>query len=172
MGLWPLHVEGLNSVTQSCPTPIPNTGPSGVAVDVNGDLFVLYSGTGASAIVEYAGGLKGCNATILGVPISTQGLLAIDASGDLIYSDSVAGVVDVIDPPYTAVSRTIGSGFSPFGPWGVSVNKKNKLAFVADLVNATVTVVNYQTGANVTVLGAEHGISSAWGVVDGPNAVY
>jgi DNA-binding beta-propeller fold protein YncE len=78
--------------------------------------------------------------------------------------------VDVIDPPYLSITRTIGSGF--VAPQGVSLNKKNKLAFVADVQNGTVTVVNYATGVNVTVLGPAQGLTSAFTVVDGPNAVY
>ncbi|MBV9263117.1 MAG: hypothetical protein JO324_02270, partial [Candidatus Eremiobacteraeota bacterium] len=77
---------------------------------------------------------------------------------------------EVIDPPYTSVTRTIGSGFS--GAINVKLNKKNTLAFVADYGNNTVTIVNYVTGANVTVLGRANGVVSPRAVVDWPNAVY
>lgn len=164
------YFQGLDSVTQSCST---SPGyPVGIAVDSNDDVFAAVASGSVTVIDEYKGGLSGCAAVPLGVsfPEDLPGRLAVDKNNNLIYSDGDGGAVDVIDPPYASITRTIGSGFSH--PGGVSLNKTNKLVFVADENNNTVTVVNYQTGANVTVLGAEHGITAAWGVVDGPNAVY
>ena len=94
--------------------------------------------------------------------------LALDANNNLIFPWGSS--VYVIDPPYSAVTTTIGSGFS--APSGVSLNKKNKLLFVSDTGTNLVTVINYQTGATVKQLGLPYGISQANGVADGPNAVY
>lgn len=136
-----------------------------MAVDASGDVF---AGT-ATGIFEFVGGLSGCSRTSLIYAVPNK--MVLDASNNLIVSDFITNTVEVIDPPYTSVSRTLGSGFSR--PWGVSLNKKNKLVFVADPNNDNVTVINYQTGQNIKVLsGASYGISSAFGVVDAPNAVY
>lgn len=144
----------------------------GVAVDANGDVFVssefeyvdLY-------IYEISGGFSNCNTKFLiGFPYVYRSApsLVLDANDNLIapYGPNV----NVIDPPYSAVTTTVGSGFSFVS--GVSLNKKNKLLFVSDSGTNTVTVINYQTGAIVKQLGVPNGISQANGVVDAPNAVY
>lgn len=144
----------------------------GVAVDANGDVFVSAElGDYGPGIVEFSGGLSGCkSATLITFEYlyPTQPSLALDANDNLIFPQGPS--VDVIDPPYSAVTRTIGSGLSSVS--GVSLNKKNKSLFVSDSGTNTVTVIDYQTGANVKQLGVGYGISAANGVVDAPNAVY
>ena len=143
-----------------------------MAVDANGDVFVSAElGDFGNGIVEFSGGLSNCNKTTLitfGNLYNLAPSLAVDANDDLIlpYGPSVY----VIDPPYSALTRTIGSGFSSVS--GIALNKKNKLLFVSDSGTNLITVINYQTGATVKQLGLPYGISQANGVVDGPNAVY
>lgn len=162
--------QKVNVVNERCPSPPSEFAVGGVAVDKNGDVFVGYAGAVSGEIVEYQGGLQNCTATVLGVSVLYPGSLALDSSNDLIIADLVSGTVDVANPPYSTITRTIGAGFA--SPSGVSVNRKNKLAFVSDYFNRNVTVINYQTGANIKVLGSTNGITAANGVVDGPNAVY
>jgi hypothetical protein len=143
-------------------------------VDADGDVFVLYYGFYGTGVFEYKGGLAGCNATHVLRDTYAWDMI-LDSNKDLIisrtvfYSGGSFGEVDVFDPPY-AYGGTIGSGFS--SPTGISLNKKNKLLFVADSYSGEVTVVNYQTGQNIKELGAAYGISDPRAVVDGPNAVY
>lgn len=165
---------GVNSVVQAC-TPGSNgdnAGATGVAVDANGDVFVAYilPGGTSGAIAEYPAGLKSCNQQTLPVQLGAPADVTLDKANDLIVPDQLAKTIDVIAPPYTSVTRTIGSGFSL--PVQVTLSKDNTLAFVTDPQNGTVTVVNYQTGANVTVLGTQNGLSQPYAAVDGPNAVY
>ena len=100
--------------------------------------------------------------------------MAMDSNSNLIACNQYSpnyGSVDVLDPPYSSVSRTIGPVFGD--PSSVSINKKNKLVYVGDILYDTITVINYQTGQSVKVLnGATYGISLIIGVVDAPNAVY
>lgn len=144
----------------------------GVAVDATGDVFVSAElGDYGPGIVEFSGGLSGCNRTMLIhfmylYPMVPS--LALDANNDLIFP--FGPNVNVIDPPYSAVTRTVGSGLSSVS--GVSLNRKNKLLFASDSGTNLVTVINYQTGANAKQLGLPYGISHANGVVDAPNAVY
>ena len=141
----------------------------GVAVDASGDVFVAYSeGGGSGSIFEYSGGLSGCNGTLLNN--FSVNSITLDSNNNLICTSSGGGSIFVLDPPYTAITRTIGSGFST--PSGASINKRNKLVYVADVGNETVTVINYRTGANIKVLGASDGITQVYGVVDSPNGVY
>lgn len=157
--------QGKNAVIHSCV--LTNyISPLDVAVDANGDVFV---GTQLNGMYEYTGGLSSCSSTHLN-SIAANGL-ALDSNNNLIVTDDSTLAVEVVDPPYTSVSRTIGSGFA--FPVGLSMNKANSLVFVTDFNNDTVTAINYQTGQNVTVLsGASYGITQAAGVVDAPNAVY
>lgn len=160
--------QGNDSVIATCQ---PGGHVYGVAVDSKNDVFVDYYGAGGLGyLAEYAGGLHGCNATAFSLTFSGPGGLVLDKNNDLIVCDPGSASVDVVPPPYNGVGRTIGSGFA--FPYHVRLNRKNSLAFVADPLNATVTVVNYQTGANVTVLGAPYGLIQPYAAVEQPNAVY
>jgi streptogramin lyase len=162
------YFQGSNVASVSCPAP-EGAAPFGVAVDASGDVFVSYLESSGGSIFEYSGGLSGCNGTLLNN--FRVNSITLDSNNNLICtSSSGGGSVFVLDPPYTAITRTIGSGFSV--PSGASINKRNKLVYVADESNETVTVIDYQTGANIKVLGASDGITQVYGVVDSPNAVY
>jgi len=76
----------------------------------------------------------------------------------------------VQSPNYNTVSRTIGSGLSC--AQNVRLNEANTLAFVTDVCNNTVTVVNYGGGSNTRVLGAGNGLTRPVAAVEDPNAVY
>lgn len=138
----------------------------GVAVDQSGDVFVDFG----SSIVEYKGGLSGCSATPLAVTIDAAGGMAIDRNDDLLVCDQLGYAVDVIDPPYTSVTRVLQSGYAPFR---VTINKDNRRAFVASVDEAAVFVVDYLTGATqATLEGKAEGLADPVGAVDGPNDVY
>ncbi|MBV9027641.1 MAG: hypothetical protein JO311_03420 [Candidatus Eremiobacteraeota bacterium] len=168
------YFPGVDAVVQAC-TPGPNgnnAGVYGVAVDASGDVFAAYilPGDTSAAIAEYPGGLKSCSQQTLPVQVGSPADVTLDQANNLIVPDELAKTVDVIAPPYTNVTRTIGSGFAV--PAQVTLNKANTLAFVTDPSNGTVTIVNYQTGANVTVLGTQNGLGQPYGAVEAPNAVY
>lgn len=138
----------------------------GVAVDASGDVFVDFG----SSIVEYKGGLSGCSATPLGVALQSAGGMAIDRNDDLLVCDQLGQTVDVIDPPYTSVTRVLQTGYAPFH---VTINKDNRLAFVASVDEAAVFVVDYGTGSTqATLEGKAEGLADPVGAVDGPNDVY
>ncbi|HEX3370772.1 MAG TPA: hypothetical protein VHS56_14430 [Candidatus Cybelea sp.] len=162
------YARGLKDPIASC---IAAQSVYGVAVDSSGNVFVsVWQGDNAASIIEFSGGLKGCNSTLLtsfGSRYIPPPSLALDANNNLIVP--WGPTVYVLDPPYSAVTTTIGSGFSSVS--GVSLNKKSKLLFVSDSGTNTVTVINYKTGVTVTQLGLPNGISQADGVVDAPNAV-
>jgi hypothetical protein len=162
------YFQGVNQVTQSCSAP--GIFADGITVDTSGDVFLATR----DGIYEYIGGLSGCSATLVNSSIVNAGGMAMDANSNLIVCNQYSayyGSVEVLDPPYSSVSRTIGPVFGD--PYSVSLNKKNKLVYVGDVIYDTITVINYQTGQSVKVLnGATYGISTVVGVVDAPNAVY
>jgi hypothetical protein len=165
------YAQQSNTVTESCD---PGGEVEGVAVDKHNDVFVSYNiyttkVTGAQ-IAEYKGGLAGCSETVFSLDLAFAGGMVLDKKGNLVVCDQGNSVVDVIPPPYTSVSRTIGSGLSD--PFHVTLNKSNKLAFVTDLSNDDVEVIDYRTGSVVRTLGTSQGLTNPAGAVDGPNAVY
>lgn len=160
------YFQGFNSVAKSCP--VPRGDPQGVAVDAHSDVFVSVG----FGIYEFSGGLSNCTPTFLSAlqytPISQ---LAVDSNSDLIVGAGLYYSAYVIAPPYSTVTRTIGSQGNIYG---VSLSKKNKLLFAAypSVYGGYVLVYNYQTGELITTLGLSYGISNATVAVDAPNAVY
>jgi hypothetical protein len=164
------YAQESNTIVQSCS---PGGAVEGVAVDKHGDVFVDYNvGTYPSVtgyIVEYRHGLAGCNGTVLGVTLDFAGGMAFDKQANLIVCDQLAPAVDVIAPPYNAVTSTLGSGYDD--PLHVTINKKNTLVYVTDLYAATVDVLNYPSGSSVVTLNSSEGLSGPTGAVDGGNDV-
>lgn len=161
------YPQGRNIVLHACS--LFSDAVRGVAVDKAGNVFVAYDLGGSSdngRIVEYSGGLKGCKGRVLGVTLDYAGGIAIDRNGNLIACDMNKPAVDVIDPPYKRITRTLGSGFRD--PVNVTINLNNTRAFVADIVLGRAYVLDYASGKLITTVdGGQVG-----GAVDGPNAVY
>ena len=166
------YAQGVNAVLHSCPVSL----PAGVAVDASGDVFVdSLSSTRFTLIYEYIGGLikRGhpyrCQPTTLGAAPVFGGGMALDNNNDLVVCDQYASAVYIIDPPYSSITRTLGSGY--VDPYDVTLNKSNTLAFVTDLGLDEVFVYDYKTNTLVTTLGSGNGLAVPYSAVDGPNAV-
>jgi hypothetical protein len=161
------YAQNSDTVVNSCS---PGGGVEGVAVDAKGNVFVDYNADtyyGIGTIAEYKGGLAGCHETVFNITLKYAGGMALDASGDLIVVDQTAPAVYVIAPPYSQITP-LGSGY--MGPFHVTLDKSNKLAFVADIED--VLVVNYPSGSLAVSLGSTYGVHIPAGAVDDPNAVY
>jgi hypothetical protein len=162
-----------NTVIDSCS---PGGGVEGVAVDANDDVFVDYNKNlyGSGKIAEYKGGLAGCHKRVFNVALGFAGGMALDAQDNLVVVDQNAPAVDVIAPPYSRITGTLGSGY--LAPFHVTLSKNNKLAFVADLYD--VFVINYPSGSlavtlgNAQASGRGYGFVLPAGAVAYPNAVY
>jgi hypothetical protein len=159
------YFQGSNTVAAEC-SPSGTSQMSGIAVDSKNDVFVSFDD---GELIEYPGGLSGCNETVLGASPSAAFGMTVDKQGDLVVCDLAAGAVDVIAPPYSSVTRTFGSGLVE--PVNVTLNRTNRLAFVVDY-DKDVQVYDYQTGTLLTTLGTVYGLVSPLSAVDGPNAVY
>ena len=164
------YAKNVNSVLRHCSLGNP---AGGIALDSANDVFVDYRHLAKSLIVEYKGGLAGCHATKLGVRFSFAGGMAVDRNGNLIVCDLVTPAVDVIAPPYNAVTRVLGSGY--VYPYNVAINRENTKVFVVDADGGdenALDVIEYSSGAVVKRLGSKQGLFDPVGVTDGPNAVY
>lgn len=146
-----------------------NRGPTGVAVDKSGDIFVAYHGSGSTgSFEEFKSGSS--SPTPLGATIGpSPGALILDKKSDLIAVDQSGGDVDVIAPPYSSATPLVG-GLS--NPHDCSLNKKENLLFVSEVYPFSVTVYKYPSGTLVTTLGSSNGLDGAEGVGDSPNAVF
>ncbi len=162
------YKQGSNTVAATCS---PGGSVEGVAIDKSGDVFVDFNNpnTGHANIVEYKGGLSGCNGTTLGVTLGFAGGLVLDSKNDIVVCDQTGPSVDVIAPPYSSVTRTLGSGYSD--PFHVTLSAKNKLAFVAVNGAAVVDVIDYSTGSITQTLNSANGLSDPASAVDGPNDI-
>lgn len=149
-------------------------GPAiGLAVDSASDVFANYRILGKTVIVEFKGGLSGCHATKLGIRFRSAGGMAVDRNGNLIVCDLVKPAVDVLAPPYNAVTRVLGSGYVE--PYAVAIDRKNTKVFVADSAGGNenaIDVIEYSSGTVLDRLGRKQGLFDPVGVTDGPNAVY
>lgn len=157
------YFQGSNSPVARCS---PGASMFGVAVDSANDVFVALAG----GLVEYAGGLSGCNATPLGASIGHSYGMTVDKQNDLVVCDAASGQVDVIAPPYSSVTRAFGTNLVE--PSSVTLSRNNTMAFVADYKSMDVQVYDFQTGALIKTLGTVYGLLQPTSAVDGPNAVY
>jgi len=167
------YPQGSNTPIATCTV---TGGAEGVAIDKAGDVFVSEVVSGAGEVVMFTGGLSGCSGTTL--PLGSLGYLggmATDGNNNLVVCEQDtatfgAGEVLVVAPPYTSVTGTLGSGYS--APFHVTINKRNKVAYVADDAAAVVDVLSYPSGSLITQLGSANGLVDPYSAVYGENAVY
>lgn len=171
------YAQGSNTVSQTCSF---SSGVFGVAVDSStGNVFVALGDTGTHGYIEeFSGGLSGCNGTILGVTIGSPGGLTLDNNKNIIVCDQWNGAVDVIAPPYSSVTKTIGSGWiDPFEP-ALKKRRHKMLLYVQDSGTGQTSygligVFDYPSGTHVTTIsGTNSGpFKDAYGVTDTFNFV-
>ena len=162
-----------NIVLASCS---PGGNVEGVAVDKHGNVFVDYNNTSGSAnIIEYAHGLlaSGCVGAVLPITLGFAGGMVFDRQGDLVVCDQIGtgggAVVDIIAPPYTAVTGTLGSGW--LDPFHVTVDMAGTRAYVTDLSAADVSVLNYPSGSPIATITSASGLLTPTSAVDEHNLV-
>ncbi len=160
------YFQGIDKPVASCTLPY---SVYGVAVDAEGRVFVDYSNSGIAFLAVFYPNLHGCNPTLLNNTLSSPGGIALDKSGNLLLADgNGVAVINLCCPQ--SVNHYIGSGFCHVGT--VRLNKANTLAFATDLCNDTVTIIDYASGANKTVLGTQNGLDTPTAAVAHSNAVY
>jgi len=145
--------------------------PYGVAVDKGGDVFVTQ--LASAEIVEYQSGLfkSGCTGAVLPVTVPGAYGIAIDPQGNLVVcSFASPAAVDIIAPPYTSITGTLGSGWGD--PLYVTINKAGTQAYVSDQQKSyVVKVVSYPSGALLATLGGANGLGTPFAAVDSNNYV-
>lgn len=157
------YAQGSNTLVASCTT---GGEASGVAVDNSGDVFVAYTVLFGD-VVEYLGGLGGCSATPLGLTVNTAGGMVLDKRNNIVICDASAGTVDISEPPYKGISKTLDSGLGE--PTQITINQKNDQAYVVDAGAFSVDVLKYPSGKVITQLGTGNGLKVPSGAVASSN---
>jgi hypothetical protein len=153
--------QGNNTPSASCATGVRN---GGIAWDRTAGLFVSGENpnTHTSSILWYRAGLAGCpTPKTLGVTISGPGGLQMDMRDNLLACDTFKGVVDIIPPPYSAVSATIAGATICAN---IALNVTQNQIYIVDPANGDVLVDQYPSGSHITTLNSVNGISSPAGV--------
>ena len=148
------------------------TPPEGVAVDVQGDVFVSYLTVAGGAFEEFKNGQT--TPTELRARTSdSPGGLRLDGKGDLISDQQGAqhkpGTIAVIAPPYKKVT-TLVTGLG--NPFRLALNREQTLLFNVDTLNEKVSVYQYPSGKLLKTLGAADGVTNPGGVATSPNAAF
>jgi hypothetical protein len=143
----------------------------GVALDRHGDVFVSYESGLTGYIIEYKHGLidSDCEGTVLPITLNEAGGIAVDKQGNLVVCDSAAPAVDIIAPPYTSITGTLGSGWAR--PVNVSIDKAGTQAYVSDIAAGVVQVLTYPGGSILASLGRANGLFDPVAAVDSENYV-
>lgn len=156
----------VNSVALTCSIGA-DTNIGGIAVDARGDVFVSNSDF-PGHIIEFKHGLLNshCTGTTLAVALLVPYGIALDSHNNLIVAD-VGGTIDIVAPPYTSISGTLGSGWNM--PVCVTINKANTRAYVGDFGAKTVTILTYPGGATIQTLGSTNGLNTPYCGIDSKN---
>ncbi len=139
-------------------------GPTGVAVDRRGDIFVMAWAEGYGYLLEFKRGRS--TPTALGATVNVPGGLVIDAKGNLIADDQGAapyepGSIDVIAPPYYQTSVPLIQGIGD--PYHVALNKQQNRLFSANVSAGTVTIYSYPAGTLLETMGPAQELTSVYG---------
>jgi uncharacterized protein (TIGR03437 family) len=157
------------------------SGPRGVAVDSNGNIFVSDTGnsvirkiTSGGTISTYAGnqgfgaGYNGDNGPATNAQINQPAGLAVDASGNLYIADSANGSIRKVTASTGVITTAVGSGATATrlnNPTAVAVDASNNL-YIASAGNSR--IFKYSGGILSTVAGG----GTAGFAGDGGNALF
>ena len=138
--------------------------PSGIAVDTASDVLVAYNLSGKGHIVEFTG-FSSCKSRRLGVRLGTAGGMAVDRNNHIVICDESRHSVDIIKPPYRAVSGHLVAGWTG-QPTDVKINAANNRAWIVS--DGSVSKLYYPSGQPVASIVPG---TYAYGAVDGSNYV-
>lgn len=148
----------------------------GIAVNRRGGVFATpYSNSSGTNLVLYPGGLDRYYCQYIAEPVNfgspdygpASGAVGLDRQGNLLVG--VDGAIDVIAPPYTSITGTLGSGWG--FPTSISLNKSGTRAIVTDVVAGSVTVLSYPSGSTIAKLSNLNGLIYPYSAVDSHNYV-
>jgi hypothetical protein len=161
-----VYAQGSNVAAATCSLPVDGVSARGVATGKQDNVFVSFTyPNGDAGIAVYRRRLKFCSVGTLPFTLRHAFGMAIDKQGNLVVA--AGREVDIIAPPYTKITATLGSG------WvlavAVTIDGMGKKAFVTDVQRTEVQVVTYPGGSEVATLGSANGLSHPVSAVDSNN---
>jgi len=136
------------------------SGPSGVAVDASGNIYMADSGNNAIKKLN----ADGSNIVTLGSGFSEPSSVAVDASGNIYVADSGNSAIKKMNADGSNIV-TLGSGFDY--PCGVAVDASGNI-YVTDGEISEIKKMNAD-GSNIVTLGSGFNYPSGIAVDDGGN---
>jgi hypothetical protein len=125
------------------------SGPTGIAVDAAGDLFIADTGNGR--IVEYSVTGVASVVSASGITLSSPTGVAVEPSGALVVTDTVKGLFLIANGVGESLSTTTASGTAiPLSsPQGVALDFAGNI-YVADSTGDQVVKLNVSSPATAT----------------------
>jgi sugar lactone lactonase YvrE len=127
-----------NGTTTKTPTPIAGavlSGPSGVTIDAEGNLYIADTGNNRIVYVPYDGSWNVAGASVIGSDLTAPLATTVDPSGNVYVADSGSGQIYRLQAP-------VSSGFQQL----VAVGYSNPSAIAAD-ASGSLFVVDQGAGA-------------------------
>jgi DNA-binding beta-propeller fold protein YncE len=87
----------------------------------------------------------------------------------LLVCDAGTSAVDIIAPPYSSITGTLGSGWAE--PFFITIYRAGNQAYVTDPGAADVRILGYPSGSVVATLGSANGLALPVEAVDSKNFV-
>jgi hypothetical protein len=121
------------------------SGPAGVTVDPQGNLYIADTGNNRIVYVPYNGSWNFAQASVLGSDFTAPLATAVDPSGNVYVADSGSGQVYRLQAPLSSgIQQLVAVGYS--NPSALAADASGSL-FVVDQGAATVLRIPYLSGA-------------------------
>jgi sugar lactone lactonase YvrE len=121
------------------------SGPAGVTVDAQGNLYIADTGNNRTLYVPYNGSWNVSGASVLGSNLTAPLATTVDPSGNVYVADSGSGQVYRLQAPLSSgIQQLVAVGYS--NPSALATDASGSL-FVVDQGAATVLRIPYVSGA-------------------------
>jgi sugar lactone lactonase YvrE len=121
------------------------SGPAGVTVDPEGNLYIADTGNNRIVYVPYNGSWNVAGASVLGSDLTTPLATTVDPSGNVYVADSGSGQVYRLQAPVSSgIQQLVAVGYS--NPSALAADASGSL-FVVDQGAQTVVRIPYVAGA-------------------------
>jgi sugar lactone lactonase YvrE len=151
-----------NSSGTSIPTPIAGavlSGPTGVTVDGQGNLYIADTGNNRIVYLPYNGSWNVANASVLGSDLTGPLATTVDPSGNLYVADSGTGQIYRLPAPVSSgVQQTVAVGYSK--PSALATDASGSL-FVVDQGDGNIVRIPNLSGTLTPNEAIEVGIGNA-----------
>lgn len=148
------------------PTPIAGavlSGPAGVTVDGQGNLYIADTGNNRIVYLPYTGSWNVANASVIGSGLSAPLATTVDSSGNLYVADSGSGQIYKLQPPFTGTQQLVAVGYS--NPSALATDASGSLFVVDQGANSVLRIPNVSGTLNSNAaIEVGFGVAAPYGV--------